>query len=96
MLESTQHDTGAWQRDWSTKPQLKARENDDVHMTGHILEAQLYLPVELRISSASASSGLHFLARAFLNLDDQIVFSNYCPYSHAGRVLLASVSQGLV
>lgn len=88
MLESTQHDDGAWRDDWTTNAEIKGRGPIDVHMTGHILEGQLYLPEDLRISPESAAAALRSLARAFLTVDHEFVWSNYCPFSHAGRVLM--------
>lgn len=88
MLESTQHDDGTWRDDWTKTVEIKGSGPMDVHMTGHILEGQLYLPTDLRISTKSASVALRSLARKFLTSDSQTIWNNFCPYSHAGRVLL--------
>lgn len=88
MIESRQHADGAWGSDWMEGSVHKEYSSIEVHMTGHILEAQLYLPDDLRISSAHAGRALKYLAEAFLQSDDEKVLEAYCPYSHAGNVLL--------
>ena len=57
-------------------------------VTGHILDAQMYFPEDVRISSRCAERALTYLAQVFANCNDRQVFEEYCPYSHAGRVLL--------
>jgi hypothetical protein len=88
-IEASQHADGAWRSDWRQDDFVtKEHAISGVHLTGHILESQLYLPADLRISDRSASLGLRYLAGAYVTSDPQIVLSKYCFYSHAGRVLL--------
>ncbi len=92
MLESTQHDDGSWSNDWHLNAELPgytSTEKMGVHLTGHILEAAMYLPQELRIADTCAGAALQYLSRAFRTCTDQNVLENYCIYSHAGNVLLA-------
>jgi hypothetical protein len=98
MLEETQHSDGAWRADWT--PQSRLSDSDfqtvEVHMTGHVLEAQLYLPEDLRIAGSCAALGLKFLARAMRLVSDEAINQGYCPYSHAGRVLLCCASRAVI
>lgn len=87
-IESTQHADGAWRADWWKEQTVAEYSAMEVHLTGHLLEAQLYLPRDLRISDACAGRALQFLSRTFQLSDDKTVFEEFCPYSHAGRVLL--------
>lgn len=93
-IESSQHVDGAWRADWSTDGLGKSYDWIDVHLTGHILEAQLYLPEDLRISNRCADAAIRHLTHAFGVVNDEVVASNYCFFSHAGRVLLHSCDQG--
>ncbi len=88
MLEASQHADGAWQGDWIKDTQIEGQGNIEVHLTGHILEGQMYLPQDLRISPNCAGAALQYLARAYLTVDDRQVQAGFCPFSHAGRVLL--------
>jgi hypothetical protein len=88
LLESSQHADGSWSTDWIQGPVLADKQHRQVQITGHVLEAQLYLREELRVAPSSISRGLAFLARALELASNDEVMSHYCPYSHAGRVLL--------
>ncbi|MGO8745186.1 MAG: hypothetical protein ACLQNE_04275 [Thermoguttaceae bacterium] len=88
MIESTQHPSGAWGSDWARGDDLKKEPWIQILVTGHILDAQMYFPEDVRISSRCAGRALTYLAQVFANCNDRQVFEEYCPYSHAGRVLL--------
>ena len=88
VLERTQHANGAWLDDWAGHVETKNKSAVGVHMTGHILEGQLYLPTSLRISEKCIHDGVKFLEQEFLTVKSDDLVGNYCPYSHAGRVLM--------
>ncbi len=94
MIESRQQPNGAWRFDWTKGSVLEAEDlgldvgTAEVHITGHLLETQLYLPEDLRIPAACAGRALKYLSEAYLRSSDEEVFKYYCPYSHAGGVLL--------
>jgi len=92
-IEATQEPNGAWRSDWSKGGLAREYRSLEVHMAGHILEAQMYLPEELRISPRCAARALKYLAQAFAASDDNTVFEEHCPYSHAGGVLLRCGAQ---
>ena len=87
-LERSQHSDGAWRADWTPGAHDRVYESLAVHMTGHILEAQLFLPIDLRIHDRAAQAGIQFLVRAFEESTDRQVQAEYCSYSHAGNALL--------
>jgi hypothetical protein len=92
-MECSQHTDGAWRADWSQSGLGATYELIDIHLTGHVLEAQLYLPQDLRISRGCAARGLYYLSNAFSTADDSVVAREYCFYSHAGYVLLCHCNQ---
>ncbi len=90
-IEATQHSDGAWRSDWRQANVIGEQyARSGVHLTGHILESQLYLPKDLRISDRAAGLALRYLAGAYRISDEQVVSDEYCYYSHAGFVLLQS------
>jgi hypothetical protein len=92
-IEATQQPNGAWRSDWSKGGLAREYGSLEVHMAGHILEAQMYLPEELRISPQCSGKALKYLAEAFAASDDKTVLEEHCPYSHAGGVLLHCAGQ---
>jgi hypothetical protein len=93
QLEATQHADGAWRHDWLPEGQLKPYKYIDIHLTGHILESQLYLDSSLRISNRSAVAALRYMLRAFSLVEPEELLQQYCAFSHSGLVLLVHHSQ---
>lgn len=88
LLESRQKDDGSWDGDWMEGFGGRDGPNRKVHISGHLLEAQLFLPQGMRIGSGCVVAGLNYLNRAFGASADDEILREYCPFSHAGRVLL--------
>ncbi|HVA47107.1 MAG TPA: hypothetical protein VNH11_12135 [Pirellulales bacterium] len=87
-LADSQSPEGTWGAHWIKGAATADYRHRDLHITAHVIEAQLYLPEDLRIAHDSVRRALNCLERAFTLASDDDVMSDYCPYSHAGRVLL--------
>jgi hypothetical protein len=80
---------GSWGSDWTgDDPHIAVKPWHAVHITGHILECQILLRPEHQAPAACLERSLLFLAQAMSEVTASDVARAYCPYSHAGRVLL--------
>jgi hypothetical protein len=93
-LRRSQFSDGGWGRDWSHTVQGKAQRpagpvpvEEQVLVTGHHVEWLMLLPSDLRPPRECFLRALRWL-QVRLEVDDlDTLRKNYCPYSHAGRVL---------
>lgn len=87
--ERTQRPTGSWGPEWHGRAALYPDSpSTTLLVTGHLLEGLTYLPPQHQIRPGVANKALAFLARELEAADDTAVAADYCPYSHAARVLL--------
>jgi hypothetical protein len=84
----TQRDDGSWGLDWAHSSSLGGQTLAGIHLTGHILESQLFLPRELRISDDAALGSARYLCESILVAEDAAIRSNYCPYAHSAKAIL--------
>ena len=76
------------------RPQKRALDSNLV--TGHILDAQMYFPEDVRISSRCAGRALTYLAQVFANCNDRQVFEEYCPIATRDWCCWSTVRAGLI
>jgi hypothetical protein len=89
-LQDTQRSDGSWSDGWSSGTAIRPIQQEwwPVHVTGHLLEAQLLLPTDIRASSTRLRRAGKFLYAALGDAIPDDVKRHYCPYSHAAKVLL--------
>jgi hypothetical protein len=98
QVESCQSAAGFWQPDWyrhadSEKPVrvatlVNSASWPQVLATGHHLEWLMLLPPDLLPSQECFLRGARWLHERLLNDPNEVLTTHYCPYSHAGRVLM--------
>ena len=80
---------GSWGGDWTgDAPHVAVKPWHAVHITGHIMECQILLRPEHQAPAYCLERALRFLVQAMNEVTSSDVARAYCPYSHAGRVLL--------
>jgi hypothetical protein len=88
-MRRTQRRNGSWGDDWdgeaSSEPEARWR---PVHVTGHLMECQILLPPSLQLPADSMDRSAQYLHNAMQQARDIDIQQQYCPYSHAGHVLL--------
>jgi hypothetical protein len=88
-LQQTQSADGSWTGDWAGQHlPFKRQPWWPIHVTGHLLEAQLLLPAEWRIPPSCFEKAALYLANALRRVTTRDVRQNYCSHSHAAGVLL--------
>jgi hypothetical protein len=82
---------GSWGIDWRRDPKAAAEETDRssarVLATGHLVEWMVILPDDLSPPRNRILVAAHWLAHHLSTANDQELAGDYCPYSHAGRVV---------
>jgi hypothetical protein len=88
-LASLQRPDGSWGSDWAGGDSgVPPQPWHSVHITGHLMECQILLPPDLQAPAGCLGRALNYLAQAVAETDAQDMARAYCPYSHAGRVVL--------
>jgi hypothetical protein len=90
LLRENQRADGSWDIDWAgTAPTPYDPEPwHPVLITGHLAEFQALLPTPCRVPDDCLERALAYLERAVLEADAAEIAEHYCPYSHAGRMVL--------
>jgi hypothetical protein len=91
-----QSSAGFWRSDWHRSEKNLDLENgrrgaigpSEVLITGHQLEWMMFLPPELSPPRDCFLRGANWLQSQLLTATPSTIKDNYCPYSHAGRVLM--------
>jgi hypothetical protein len=94
-VAANQSQEGWWGLDWyeavdgrrGMSEYTEARDSDFVLITGHHLEWMLLLPTDLAPPRECFSRGTYWLKTHLLAAKRQTMMAQYCPYSHAGKVL---------
>ncbi len=93
-IVASQASDGSWAGDWSGEPPPGSEVWYPIHVTGHLMECQGVLPLDLQIPAENQARAIRFLSDAVLNASEKAISDAYCPYSHAGRVILDLADQG--
>lgn len=93
-LARDQADDGSWGLSWDRPGDRTGTATDRVLATGHSIEWLMMLPAELRPGRDCFQRAAGWLERQLLTCPDEEIAKNYCPYSHAGRVLLLLSAPG--
>jgi hypothetical protein len=102
-LPRSQSADGMWGADWAS-PVLDAAQRrpftasplgDQVLATGHHVEWLMLLPPDMAPPRVCFLAALRGLQLRLQTDDQQMLRQNYCPYSHAGRVLRLLSRQGV-
>lgn len=96
QMKANQSSDGAWDQDWyisekASTPSAKSispAADPGVLVTGHSLEWLMQLPKDLLPPDDCFLRAVRYLHVHLLSDSDEIIRKGYCPYSHAGRVLL--------
>jgi hypothetical protein len=82
---------GSWDLDWFTGPETasedKGRVSARVLPTGHLVEWLMVLPEDLSPPGDRLFAAARWLEHQLIAATDQAIAGEYCPYSHAGRVV---------
>jgi hypothetical protein len=88
-VERTQRPDGSWGTDWrgQTLPYSDSPATS-LLITGHLAECLTYLSPNHQVRADIVFRSLGFLAKTVEAASEAEVANDYCPYSHAARVLL--------
>jgi len=100
---STQRPDGGWPSTWTfglipdKNPRnwsLKDSSDTDVMIAGHVVEWFFNLDRELQPSKKTFETALGLIRSRVSSLEEREFLSNFCPYSHAIRVVNLAASEG--